>query len=248
MGRREQALLALSVGLLAGAALAYQALLFRLLAIVHWQTFVATIVSLALLGHGAAGTALALAGRRLLPRFSSFYAVSAALFAVSAPAFWALAQRLPFNGLELAWNPLQLAWLAGIFLLLSLPFFFAACCFGLAFMHARERIAVLYAADLIGAGLGAGIATGLLFLVPMETALRTAAIAGAVAAALPSAPWLARVSLPSAALIAIVAPAAAVARAANHRVQGAAARAVRHRRRDRGRVLESLWPSHHGPQ
>ena len=90
--------------------------------------------------------------------------VSAALFAVSAPACWALAQRLPFNGLELVWNPLQLAWLAGIFLLLSLPFFFAACCFGLAFMHARERIAVLYAADLIGAGLGAGIATGLLFL------------------------------------------------------------------------------------
>ena len=103
----------------------------------------------------------------------SFYAGSAALFAVSAPACWALAQRLPFNGLELVWNPLQLAWLAGLFLLLSLPFFFAACCFGLAFMHARERIAVLYAADLIGAGLGAGIATGLLFLLPVETALRS---------------------------------------------------------------------------
>ena len=204
MGRREHALLAVSVGLLAGAALAYQALLFRLLAIVQWHTFVATIVSLALLGHGAAGTALALAGKRLLPRFRSLYAGSAALFAVSAPVCWALAQRLPFNGLELVWNPLQLAWLAGFFLLLSLPFFFAACCFGLAFMHARERIAVLYAADLIGAGLGAGIATGLLFLLPVETALRTAAIAGAVAAALPSAPRMARLALPAVALIAIV--------------------------------------------
>jgi len=204
MGRREHALLALSVGLLAGAALAYQVLLFRLLAIVQWHTFVATIVSLALLGHGAAGTALALAGKRLLPRFGSFYAGSAALFAVSAPACWALAQALPFNGLELVWNPLQLAWLAGYFLLLSLPFFFAACCFGLAFMHARERIAVLYAADLIGAGLGAGIATGLLFLLPVETALRTAAIAGAVAASLPPAPRIARLALPAAALIAIV--------------------------------------------
>ncbi len=204
MGRREHALLAASVGLLAGAALAYQVLLFRLLAVVQWHTFVATIVSLALLGHGAAGTALALAGKRLLPRFHSFYAGSAALFAICAPVCWALAQRLPFNGLELVWNPLQLAWLAGLFLLLSLPFFFAACCFGLAFMRARERIGVLYGADLIGAGLGAGIATGLLFELPVETALQGAAIAGAVAAALPSAPRMTRFALPAVALIAIL--------------------------------------------
>ena len=85
MARRERALLALSVGLLAASALGYQVLLFRLLAIVQWHTFVATIVSLALLGHGAAGTALALAGGRLLPRFPLAYAASAALFALAVP-------------------------------------------------------------------------------------------------------------------------------------------------------------------
>jgi hypothetical protein len=151
MARRDSALLALSIGMLAGAALAYQVLLFRLLAIIQWHSFAAMIISLALLGHGAAGTALALTGKRLLPRFHAVYATSAALFAISVPVCWALAQRLPFNGLEFVWNPGQLGWLAGIFLLLSLPFFFAACCFGLAFMHARERIPALYAADLVGA-------------------------------------------------------------------------------------------------
>jgi predicted membrane-bound spermidine synthase len=201
MARRDSALLALSIGLLAGAALAYQVLLFRLLAIIQWHPFAAMIISLALLGHGAAGTALALAGKRLLPRFPAVYASSAALFALAVPVCWALAERLPFNGLELVWNPGELGWLAGIFLLLSLPFFFAACCFGLAFMHARERIPVLYAADLLGAGLGAGLATGLLFLLPAGDALRAAAFAGAIAAILPPAPKLARLALPALAVI-----------------------------------------------
>ena len=201
MTRRERALLALSIGVLAGAALVYQVLLFRLLAIVQWHPFAAMIISLALLGHGAAGTALALAGRRLLPRFRAVYVTSASLFAFAVPACWAVAQRLPFNGLELAWSPGQLGWLTGLFLLLSLPFFLAACCFGLAFMRMRERIATLYAADLLGAGLGAAIATGLLFLLPAGDALRAAAIAGAVAAALLPAPGLARLALPALALI-----------------------------------------------
>lgn len=201
MTRRESALLALSIGLLAGAALAYQVLLFRLLAIIQWQPFAAMIISLALLGHGAAGTALALAGHRLLPRFTAVYATCAALFALSIPLCWAAAQRLPFNGLELVWTPAQFGWLAGLFLLLSLPFFFAASCFGLAFMHARERIPVLYAADLLGAGLGAALATGLLFLVTPGEALRAAVLLGAVAAALPPAPKLARLALPTLAVV-----------------------------------------------
>jgi len=202
MARRERALLALSIGLLAASALGYQVLLFRLLAIVQWHTFVATIVSLALLGHGVAGTALALAGGRLLPRFPLAYATSAALFALAVPLCWALAQRLPFNGLELVWNPWQLGWLVALFLLLALPFFFAACCFGLAFMHARERIPALYAADLLGAGLGAGLTTGMLFLLPADDALRVVACAGACAALLPAAPHLVRLGLPVLAVVA----------------------------------------------
>jgi SAM-dependent methyltransferase len=197
MARREQALLALSIGVLAASALGYQVLLFRLLAIVQWHPFVATIVSLALLGHGAAGTALALAGGRVLPRFPVAYAACAALFALAAPLCWALAQRLPFNGLELVWNARQLGWLVALFLALALPFFFAACGFGLAFMHARDRIPALYAADLLGAGLGAGLTTGLLFLLPAEDALRAVAAAGAFAALLPIAPTLARWGMPA---------------------------------------------------
>ena len=72
-------------------------------------------------------------------------------------------------------------------------------------MHARERIGVLYAADLLGAGLGAAVATGLLFLLPAESAIRIAAIAGAVAAMLPAGKAVTRLALPSIAVIAALA-------------------------------------------
>ncbi len=201
MTRREAALLSLSIGLLAGGALAYQVLLFRLLAIIQWHPFAAMIISLALLGHGAAGTALAIGGRRLLTRFPVTYATSAMLFAVSIPLCWSGAQRLPFNGLELVWSPAALGWLAGLFVLLALPFFFAACCFGLAFMHARTRIPVLYAADLLGAGLGAALATALLFLLTPDAALRVVPLFGVAAALLLPAPLSVRLALPALAVM-----------------------------------------------
>ena len=221
MVRREQALLAMSVGLLAGAALAYQVLLFRLLAIVQWHTFIATIVSLALLGHGAAGTALALAGRRMLSRFPTVYASSAALFAVTGPACWALAQQLPFNGLELVWNPVQLGWLGRTLLAVGAPILFR-CLLLRARVHARagaHRRAL--PADLVGAGLGAGSRPGCCFCCRRKNALRIVAMTGAIAAGLP-----APENRPIRAACARVSGsfrAALVACAAHHRIQGAAA-------------------------
>ncbi|MGH6781971.1 MAG: hypothetical protein ACREB5_07700, partial [Sphingomonadaceae bacterium] len=69
-----------------------------------------------------------------------------------------------------------------MFVLLALPFFFTAACFGLAFMYARDRIPSLYASDLLGAGVGAAVGTALLLLLDPADALRAAALAGAVAA------------------------------------------------------------------
>jgi len=166
-----------SVGLLAAAALAYELLLFRLLAIIQWQPFAAMIISLALLGHGAGGTVLAFTGARLTQTFAPAFATAAALFGITAVYGLALAQRVPFNGLELVWDPGQLPRLAALYLLLSLPFLFAACGFGLAFMAHRARIPALYAADLAGAGIGAAGIIGLLFVLAPEDALRVIALA-----------------------------------------------------------------------
>ena len=50
--------LLLAVGLVAGGALALEVLLTRILAIVHWHHFAGMVISLALLGYGASGSAL----------------------------------------------------------------------------------------------------------------------------------------------------------------------------------------------
>ncbi|RPE79847.1 hypothetical protein EDC50_1676 [Vulcaniibacterium tengchongense] len=180
--------LGLAVALVSAAALAYQLLLMRWLAIAHWHPFAAMIISLALLGHGASGTWLCLWLRARPPqwlqaRFEAAFATCALAFAGSAALAVALARAIPFNGLELAWDARQLAWLSALYLLLAVPFFFAAACFGLAFARHGGRIPRLYGADLLGAGLGAAAALALAAL-PLQHGLRLAALCGPCAAAL----------------------------------------------------------------
>jgi hypothetical protein len=51
--------LLVAIGILAGAALAYEILLARLFSILLWHHFAYMIISVALLGIGASGTVLA---------------------------------------------------------------------------------------------------------------------------------------------------------------------------------------------
>ncbi len=172
-----------AIGLISAAALAYQLLLMRWLAIEHWHPFAVMIISLALLGHGASGTWLAVWLRRrgneyLAPRFEGVFVACSLLFAVIAAVALLVARAIPFNGLELVWNPRQMLWLGALYLVLAVPFFFAASCFGLAFARHGTRIPALYAADLIGAGIGALLALALGCL-PTGRGLILAALGGA---------------------------------------------------------------------
>jgi len=173
----------LAIALVSAAALAYQLLLVRWLAIAHWHPFAVVIISLALLGHGASGTAIALARVRALRHFPGLFPAAALAFAIVAPACLLLVRAIPFDGLELAWDPRQLGWLCALYLVLSLPFFFAAASFGLAFARFGEAIPRLYAADLVGAGLGALLALGLCAWLPLGAAIAVVALLAAAAAA-----------------------------------------------------------------
>ena len=88
--------------LVSGAAIAYEILLIRLLSIIQWHHFAWMVISLALLGYGVSGTAIALARHRLEPRFETAFAVSALLFSMTMVACFLLGQQLPFNALEIA--------------------------------------------------------------------------------------------------------------------------------------------------
>ena len=165
-------LLFVSIFLISAAALAYEILLMRLLSIIQWHHFAYMIISLALLGYGASGTFLALTRRWLQEHFAVVYIASAVLFGVSMVVCFALAQRVPFNALEVMWDPMQYLYLLLIYLLLFVPFFFAASCIGLAFIQYQERISRIYLSDLLGAGTGALGIIMLLFVLRPETSVQ----------------------------------------------------------------------------
>ena len=174
----------LAIALVSAAALGYEVLLLRLFSIIQWHHFAYMIISLALFGYGVSGTFLALAKDLIGPRFGQLFAANAVLFGVAAPGCFLLAQQVPVNPLELLWDPLQPLYLAALYLLLAVPFLFAANCIGIAFCRFRGRIGKVYAADLLGAGTGALGMVALLFaLTPME-ALNTIGAAGFAASAL----------------------------------------------------------------
>ncbi len=157
--------------LVSAAAIGYEILLMRVLSVVQWHHFAYMIISLALLGYGASGTFIALLRSRLEPRFEAAFAGSALLFSISMVICFILAQRVPFNALEIVWDYGQLLNLAVLYFAFFVPFFFAACCIGLAFTCRGSESSRIYFFDLFGAGLGAVLVIALLFAIKPQTAL-----------------------------------------------------------------------------
>lgn len=180
---RPRSLLA-SVALLSAAAIAYEILLLRVLSIVHWHHFAWMIISLALLGYGASGTAIAVQRERLERHFRPAFAAAALACSVAMPGCLWLAQRVPFNAEEILWDPLQFLWLAVIYLVFMLPFLCAALGIGLAFTCRSQWIGRIYFADLVGAGVGAGLAVGALVLASPPAAIAGFALLPLAASAL----------------------------------------------------------------
>ena len=174
----------LAVALVSAGALAYEVLLTRLFSIVQWHHYAYMVISIALLGYGASGAFLALAGEALRRHLGAAFAAGAALFAVSAVLSFAVAERLPFNPLAVIWEPRQLLFLPILYALFALPFFGAATCIGLALAAFPHRVGRIYRYDLMGAAAGAIGLMLALFVVFPDAALRLVALLGLLAATL----------------------------------------------------------------
>jgi hypothetical protein len=95
-----------------------------------------------------------------------------------------VAQKIQFNPEEMLWDARQLIRLPLIYLLLGIPFFFAANCIGLALSHFPANASRTYAADLAGAGGGSLAILGLLHLVFPSSVLRIISMMGFAGAAI----------------------------------------------------------------
>ena len=175
-----------SIALVSAAALAYEILLMKIFSIVQWHHFAYMVISLALLGYGISGTFIALFRERLLSHFSLAFIANMVLFGISTISSFVLTQQIPFHAQEMFWDPGTVLWLLAYFLLLTLPFFFAANTVGLALSYYKKDISGLYAADMIGAGLGSLSILILLFFFYPALILQIIAAVGFLAALLAS--------------------------------------------------------------
>lgn len=148
----------LGLFLLSAAILAFEINLTRLFSVAQFYHFAFLVVSLALLGFGASGTALALFphwGRSQPQRSLSRLALASGLSMLGA---YLLTNWLPFDSFTIAWDRRQVGVLALHLLALATPFFFGGMAVGLLLSVAPQVAGQTYAVNLAGSALGGLIA------------------------------------------------------------------------------------------
>ncbi len=169
--------------MLSAAALGFELLLMRYFALSYGSHFASSIISMALLGIGTAGSVLQIFRNKLLPRFHRLFPTAAALLGLSMASVVIMAHRVPFNPGELTWAQSQWLFLGLNYLLFALPFFFSGFCTAIALASGEFPPGKLYRADLLGACAGGVGVLAALSLLPPQEVLRLLALLSLAAAA-----------------------------------------------------------------
>lgn len=157
-----------AIALVSACAITLELALMRYMLIAYWHHLYYLVISAALLGFGASGTFLSFTRNWIQPRHESACWLFAILFALTTSVSFHLLSLIPLNMMHLAWNFGQIGYLLLQYIALFVPFFFGACCLGTAFIAKASYISRLYAANMIGSGLGAVAAIGLMYLFACE--------------------------------------------------------------------------------
>lgn len=130
--------------------------LMRVLSVANWYHFGFLVISTALLAFGVAGIVLTLSTRlrEELPLDRVVAALSLAFGVVAVVSYWLL-QQIPFHPfyIDLA----QLVFIPLYFVVAGTPFFCSGLAIGLLLSRGGRCVDHLYAADLIGAGVGCAL-------------------------------------------------------------------------------------------
>jgi hypothetical protein len=147
-----------SLFLLSAATLTFEINLARLFSVAQFYHFAFLVVSLALLGFGAAGSYLAFSSR--LRRTAPVPALGWLSLAtgLSMLGAYLLVNWLPFDSFSITWDTRQVALLALNCLALSTPFFFSGLAIGLLLSVYPRQAGRTYGANLIGSACGCAIA------------------------------------------------------------------------------------------
>jgi hypothetical protein len=137
------------------ATLLLELALIRVLSVANWYHFGFLIISMALLGFGTSGIVLTLwtSLREKASLDQTLAALSVAFGVVVLASYWVM-QKIPFEPFELLRDRRQLLFMPLYYVVAASPFFCSGLAIGLLLFRGRESAERLYAADLLGAGLG----------------------------------------------------------------------------------------------
>src|SRR3990172_4563301 len=134
------------------ACLSFELALMRAFSISLSYHFAFMVLSIAMLGIGASGTAISIfPGLKDISRIPRY----GIMLAISIPPSYLLANAVPFDPARLSWDRAQIFAVSLYYIILCVPFF----CFGLivstAYASMSRKANAIYASDLLGAGAGA---------------------------------------------------------------------------------------------
>lgn len=155
--------------LISAAAVGVETALTRYFAVASWSDYGYWVISIVMVGFALSGVMLALARDVLLRHAALLFAALPALLVLSGALGYAGVILNPFNPLQLQNPETYLPQLGNIALYYAalLPFFILAGLFiSLSFTANATRIGLIYAADLLGAGVGCICVLALMFVCP----------------------------------------------------------------------------------
>jgi hypothetical protein len=151
------------IGLLTLGAVIFEVSLSRVFSVSQGYYFAFLVVSIALLGIGAAGSFLMMktpSSSRANP--SRVLMNTAFLFSLTSLLSYAVINTIPFDLERIAVDPRQPLFLLLAYFLLAIPFLFSGCAVAFLLWHSPTSAGRIYCADLLGAGAGGTLS--LLFL------------------------------------------------------------------------------------
>ena len=160
----------LSLALVSAALLSFQIALLQLLATSQWHHFAYLVISIALLGFGAAGTILSLARQWIIARQEQLLPLLLCGCSVSLAGSLSFIQGIigGFDSFLLFVDYSEFLKLSLVAMLLMLPFTCGALVIGLTFIAETERIGSYYFANMFGSGLGSLLGLAGLSLLPPQ--------------------------------------------------------------------------------
>ena len=169
LGEAIKGRLLLSLGILSAAIIAFQLALMQILSIVQWHHFAYMVISVALLGFGAAGTVLALFRQWLLKRIYVLLPVLmiSCGITMSLVIYFSQLSFIRFDSYLLFSDYVHVGRLLLTYLLFIIPFLLGALAIGIIFDRYVAVIGKVYFANLLGSATGGLLLLGLLwFLLP----------------------------------------------------------------------------------